>query len=84
MSKPVTELRNLGPRCAGWLALIGIYDEAALRRVGAVEAYRELIVQEVTKPHRMLLYALAEALEDVDCLQLAPEKKRELESEAGV
>ena len=80
MSKPVRELRNLDPRRAEWLALIGIYDEAALRRVGAVEAHRELIVQEVTKPHRMLLYAL----EDVDCLQLAPVKKRELESEAGV
>jgi len=52
--------------------------------VGAVEAYRELMVQEVTKSHRMLFYALAGALEDVDCLQLAPEKKWELESEAGV
>ncbi len=60
------------------MALIGICDEGALRR--AVEAYRELLVQEVTKWHRMWLYAL----EDVDCLQLVPEKMRELESEAGV
>ena len=84
MSRPVAEMRNLGPRCAEWRALIGIYDEGALHRVGAVEADRELMVQEVTKSHRMLFYALAGALEDVDCLQLAPEKKWELESEAGV
>ena len=59
MSRPVTELRNLGPRFADWLAVIGIHDEDGLRQVGAAAAYRELIVQEVTRPHRMLPYALA-------------------------
>lgn len=83
MGTPIEEMRNLGPRCAEWLAVIGIHDEESLRRMGAAGAYRELIAQEVTKPHRMLLWALAGALDDVDCLQLSPEKKRELEIEAG-
>ena len=77
MSRSVAELRNLGPRCAEWLAEMGIHDEQALREVGAVVAYRELVTREVVKPHRMLLYALAGALEDIDCLALSPDRKRE-------
>ena len=84
MSRPVTDLRNLGPRCAEWLAVIGIHDEEALREVGAVAAYRELVIQDVVKPHKMLLYALAGAVDGVDCLKLTPERKRELADEAGV
>ena len=83
MSRSVTELRNLGPRCAEWLGVIGIHDEDSLRRIGAVAAYRELVVREVVKPHRMLLYALAGALDEVDCLKLSPARKRELNDEVG-
>lgn len=82
MNRPLEDLRNLGPRCVGWLEEIGIFDEEGLRAIGAVGAYRELIVQGVTQPHRMLLYALAGALEDVDCLQLSPERKQEFCEEA--
>lgn len=82
MNRPIAELRNLGPRCAEWLAAIGIEDEKGLRAIGAAGAYRELIVQGVTSPHRMLLYALAGALEDVDCLKLSRQQKRELCEEA--
>ncbi len=84
MRRSVTELRNIGPRVAEWLAVIGIHDEDALRRIGAAGAYRELIIQEVTKPHRMLLYALAGALDDEDCLRLSKVRKRELEEEVGL
>lgn len=84
MNRPVTEMRNIGPRVAEWLAVIGVHDEAALRRRGAAGAYRELIIQEVTRPHRMLLYALAGAVDEEDCLKLSAERKRELEEEVGL
>ena len=84
MSRNLEQLRNLGPRCAAWLAQIGIHNEDDLRRVGAATAYRELVVREMVKPHRMLLYALGGALADVDCMRLSREQKRELEEDSGV
>ena len=84
MSRNLEQLRNLGPRCAAWLAQIGIHNEDDLRRVGAATAYRELVVREVVKPHRMLLYALGGALEDVDCMRLSHEQKRRLKEDSGV
>lgn len=84
MSRNLEQLRNLGPRCAAWLAQIGIHNEDDLRRVGAATAYRELVVREMVKPHRMLLYALGGALADVNCMRLSREQKRELEEDSGV
>ena len=84
MSIPVQQLRNLGPRSAGWLAQINILTADDLRSIGAAAAYRELIIQGIVKPHRMLLYALAGALEDVDCLRMDRAHKRELEAAAGI
>jgi DNA transformation protein len=82
--QPVTTLRNLGPRCAQWLAEIGIVTAEDLRRVGAAAAYRELVSRGIVRPHRMLLYALGGALLDIDCTKMPGWQKRELESEAGV
>jgi len=82
MSRAIEQMRNLGPRCAGWLADIGIHDENDLRAVGAAVAYRELIIRGVVRPHRMLLYALGGALLDIDCNRLSREMKRTLEEEA--
>ena len=84
MSRPITELRNLGPRCANGLAQIGIHDEDGLRAIGAAAAYRELVVREIVKPHRMLLYALGGALDDEDCIRLPRHRKRALEEETGL
>lgn len=83
-SLPVTALRNLGPRCAEWLAAIGIVTAEDLRRVGAATAYRELVTQGIVRPHRMLLYALGGAILEKDCLKLSHWQKRELEDEAGI
>ena len=82
MNREIRELRNLGPRCEDWLATIGIHDEAGLRRVGAPAAYRELVHRGVARPHRMLLYALAGALEDQDCTQLSRDQKLRLVEQA--
>lgn len=84
VSIPVQQLRNLGPRSAGWLAQINILTADDLRSIGAAAAYRELIIQGIVKPHRMLLYALGGALDDVDCLRMDRARKREFEDEAGI
>lgn len=81
MPRTILEMRNLGPRCAEWLAEIGIHDEDDLRSVGAAAAYRELVNRGVVRPHRMLLYALGGALLEMDCGKLPREIKRELEEE---
>lgn len=84
MPRSIPQMRNLGPRCAEWLAGIGIHDENDLRSVGAAAAYRELVIRGIVRPHRMLLYALSGALLDLDCTKLPREIKRELEEEAAV
>lgn len=84
MDKSLTTLKNIGPRCAEWLAAIGIHTVEDFRAVGAPAAYRELVLREIVKPHRMLLYALGGALLDEDCLRLDSAVKRELEEEAGI
>jgi hypothetical protein len=84
MPRPIVKLRNLGPRCAGWLAQIGIHNEDDLRALGAATAYRELVLAGIVKPHRLLLYALGGALLDVDCNKLPSHIKRELEEEASL
>jgi DNA transformation protein len=84
MPRTIQQLRNLGPRCAAWLAEIGIHDEDDLRSVGAAVAYRELVMRGIVRPHRMLLYALGGALLDVDCLKLPRQIKRALTEEASL
>jgi hypothetical protein len=84
MSRSIQELRNLGPRCAEWLAEIGIHDENDLRSIGAATAYREMVMRGIVKPHRMLLYALGGALLDIDCVKMPRRIKRDLEDEASL
>jgi hypothetical protein len=84
MARTILQMRNLGPRCAEWLAGIGIHDENDLRSVGAAVAYRELVTRGIVRSHRMLLYALGGALLDIDCNKLPRDIKRTLEEEAAL
>jgi hypothetical protein len=84
MSRRIEELRNLGPRCACWLAELGIDEEDGLRSFGAAGVYRELVLRGIVRPHKMLLYALGGALLDVDCMKLPASIKRQLVEEAGL
>lgn len=84
MDNSLTSLKNIGPRCAEWLGAIGIHSVRDFRAVGAPAAYRELVLREIVKPHRMLLYALGGALLGEDCLRLDSSVKRELEEEAAI
>lgn len=84
LAAPVTKLRNIGPRCAEWLAEIGVHTAEELKRIGAPGAYRELVARGIVQPHRMLLYALGGAVSEQDCLKLSRGYKRELEEDADV
>ena len=84
MSEPVTNLRNLGPKCAGWLAAVGIHTAEDLREVGYAVAYQELVASGVAGPHRMLLYALAGAVMDRSSMSFSREEKREIDERAGL
>ena len=42
MSRPIVQLKGLGPKSSQWLAEIDIRTEADLRAIGAVEAWRRL------------------------------------------
>lgn len=57
----LSELKNIGKVTERWLNGIGIYDEAELRRVGAVQAYQRIRACEAGATEN-LLYALQGAL----------------------
>lgn len=84
MSRPVDRLRNLGPKSVEWLAAIGIHTAEDLIEVGYAAAYQELIATGTARPHRMLLYALAGAVMDRDCMGFTRDEKREIEEMAGL
>ena len=84
MPKPVTTLRNLGPKSAEWLAAVGIHTAEDLREIGYAVAYQELVASGTATPHRMMLYALAGAVMDRSCMSFSRDEKREIEEMAGV
>ena len=57
----LSDLKNIGKVTERWLNQIGIHDEADLRRVGAVRAYRTIRTAEPSATLN-LLYALHGAL----------------------
>ena len=75
-------MRGLGPKSRAWLAEIGIEDEAALRELGAVEAYARLRFRFGKAITRNMLFGLAAALADIDWRMLSPEHKAELDAAA--
>lgn len=80
---PLTELINIGPKTAGWLAEMGIVDRKSLADLGPVDAYRLLTAAGYpTSP--VLLYALYGALNNLHW-QLVPEVvKSNLKARAGL
>lgn len=81
--RPVSELRNLGPKSAQWLNNVGIFTRADLAHVGSVIAFR--IVKEAGYPATAnLLYALEAALLDIDWRALDTEQKERLRREVGL
>ena len=81
MSKPIENLRNLGPFMARQLAEIDVHDEAGLRALGAVEAYARLRFQMGRGMSLNALWAMDGALCGIDCRHLPDERKRMLKAQ---
>jgi hypothetical protein len=79
MSRSIEKLVNIGSKMAAYLAEIGITQEAELREIGVMAAYRQLKERNPRIMNRMALYALYGALTDQNCLYLPEESKEWLE-----
>ena len=81
--RALTDLRNIGPTVAKRLNEIGIANEADLKRIGAVGAYRllEKRFPDTTLPVCYYLYSLEGALLDMHWDDLPGELKQELEGQ---
>ena len=77
-SRALADLRNLGALTAARLADIGIADEAALRAIGPVAAYRRLKFAYPRETTLVALYALHGALVDISWMDLPQEVRRAL------
>ena len=75
-------MKNLGPKAVAALAEVGIDDEAELRAVGPVAAYRRLKQARPRAVTRVFLYALHGALTDTHWNELPAELKAALVAEA--
>lgn len=62
VTSDLTEIRNIGPATARALIAAGLADAAILRRLGAHEAYRALLVSG-ERPHFIGYYVLCMALQ---------------------
>ena len=62
MDSDLTTIDNIGPATARALIAAGIPDAASLRRIGAHEAYRALLLAG-GKPHFIWYYGLVMALQ---------------------
>jgi DNA transformation protein len=84
MTRPseLTRIRNLGPQCARWLQAIGVHTEAELRELGAVNAYRLLVLRGY-RPGMNLVYAIEAGLRGEHWARLAPEIRERLRAEVA-
>lgn len=82
MASDLIKLKNIGPASVRQLREVGIEDEAALRRLGAVAAYRRLKHAFPREVSLVMLYALEGALRGCHWNQLPPGIKEKLRAAA--
>lgn len=82
MSRPIAEMRNLGPATARMLAEVDIDGEDALRRLGAIEAYHRLKFRFGRHVTLLAHYAVEAALRDCDWRSLEPAVRDDLRKAA--
>ena len=73
-------MRNLGPKTASWLRVVGIESQDDLAAAGAVEAWVRLR-DAGFRPSRLALWAMQGALLDIDWRDLPDEMKEQLLTE---
>jgi DNA transformation protein and related proteins len=83
MSRPIPELRGLGPKSAQWLDEIGIYTEADLRALGSIETWHRLCFFHGKVISLNMLYGLEAALRGCDWRALPEDVKASLKAEAA-
>lgn len=81
--RPVTSLRNLGPKSAMLLMEAGIRTIDELRELGAVKAYGWAKALHPKKVSLNLLWALAAGLQERDWRELSKAEKVALTAEVG-
>ena len=79
--RPVSALRNLGPKSAMMLAEVGIRTLDELRELGAVRAYVRVKALRPKSASLNLLWALAAGLEARDWRDLTKDEKAGLLAE---
>jgi DNA transformation protein len=72
MTAALIDLKNIGPASARQLREVGISTPAALRRMGAVAAYRRLKHAFPRQVSLVMLYALEGAIRDCHWNRLPP------------
>jgi len=82
MADDLMRLKNIGPASARQLREIGIDDAAALRRLGALDAYRRLKHAFPREISLNMLYALEGALRNCHWNHLPPDVKERLQAAA--
>lgn len=85
-SKSLTELKNIGSTVASRLHELGITNEAELRELGAVKAYKWLSEQHPNKrlPVCYYLYSLEGAIQNRHWDDFSEEEKSKLLVAAGL
>ncbi len=83
MARDLIELKNIGPASVRQLREVGIADAAALRRLGAIAAYRRLKHAFPREVSLTMLYALEGALRDCHWNRLPPGVKDALKAAAA-
>jgi DNA transformation protein and related proteins len=83
MSDDLLRLKNIGPASVRQLRDVGIEDEAALRKLGALDAYRRLKHAFPRHVSLVMLYALEGALRGCHWNHLPPGVKDKLKAAAA-
>lgn len=76
--KPVSDLKNLGPKSQLWLHEIGIHTLQEIEDLGAVEVYKRLKAAFPKQISLNMLYGLQAAILNIHWQALPPDMKEEL------
>jgi DNA transformation protein len=79
--RPIIELRNIDPAITQWLHEVGIDSADELREIGAARAYRTMRAWRPWSAELIVLWALEGAINDVDWIDVTPERRLELRRE---
>jgi|SRR5450631_1184568 DNA transformation protein and related proteins len=74
----IPELRNIDPAITQWLHEVGIDSAEQLRAIGAAAAYRTMRAWRPWSAELIVLWALEGAINDVDWIDVTPERRLEL------